>query len=142
MKRPPRTAVWLLGGVIAFGAAGPGCQQVLAALYQLVIFVGNEVARTAVGMYIEKKLDEWIFHKSDKGNSGNGDVRISGSDSNRGYYDGQMEIVVRDEATGKTDTVKVTNPAMVRSGSGSDWKLAPEVIKDAKDVLRRKKGLP
>ncbi len=58
MKRTPRTACWVLAGAIAFGSLTPGCTAIASALYQLMIFIGKEVARTAIGHLIEKKLDE------------------------------------------------------------------------------------
>jgi hypothetical protein len=140
MKRTPRSACWLLAGAIAFGSLAPGCSAIASALYQLMIFIGKEVARTAIGHVIEKKLDEWVFNRNDSANK-QGDVRVSSGDPQRGTYDGKMEILVKDEAAGTTDRFEVTNPAM-RRGPDGEWKLDKEVIDEAKRVLKRRKGLP
>jgi hypothetical protein len=140
MKHSPRSACWVLAGAIAFGAMTPGCAAIASALYQLMIFIGKEVARSAIGHVIEKKLDEWVFNRSDSANS-RGDVQVSSSDPQRGTYDGKMEITVKDEAAGTVDRFEVDHPAMRRS-PGGEWKLDSEVTDEAKRVLKRRKGLP
>lgn len=132
-----KVSVCLLSCSFAIALGTPGCGGLANFFLKLLIQVGQNVAASYVGKFVEEKLDSWVFNKNSTENNG-GDVAAN-SDGLSGTYNGSMEITVTG-AGGKNSVVKVSSPRMVRDSTSSSWKLDPSIIQLAKQRTEEKFG--
>ncbi len=132
MKRfQSKCGVGVLAISLTVGLGAPGCHQIGAFLLKLIFEIAGEVAASKIGPWLEKKLDAWVFDKASPENQG-GDVVADSSNGLSGRYNGQMEITVKKE-DGNNSSTKVSNPRMVRDSTSAKWKLAPDIIRTARE---------